>query len=265
MQNHSVDNKAWLKAQNLPSNVYAGQTFAISDEQVWKNMPQDDYLQHNFALHVGDHPQKVQQQRMKLLNQLSSFGVQSLHWLNQTHSTTVHRIGGKVSHHVLDGDAWVTQQHGVGLVIMTADCMPIVLCDKDGREVACLHAGWRGLLNGMIEQTVQEMQYPAHFAWMGVAISQANFEVGAEVREAFVASDADFAHDFIVKENSSGEKYLADLYSIARKKLRRLGVQYITGGDDCSFANPNYYSYRRNAKTGRMVTFVFIAKSSQEK
>lgn len=245
----------WHSVTGLANGVYAGQTVAISDPQQPIQQP---YLQHNLALHVGDDVQAVQQQRLYLLQQLHAFGVTRLHWLQQTHSTTVHQLDERLNLDLLDGDAWITRQQGVGLAIMTADCLAIVLCDENGTEVACLHAGWRGLLNGIIEKTVQAMQTPAHYAWISVAICQQNFEVGAEVRQAFVESQADFADAFIPNSNGEKDKYLADLYAIARQKLTQLGVTHIHQASQCSFADSHYYSYRRQATTGRMATFVFL-------
>lgn len=245
----------WQAVTTLPQSVYAGQTVAISNPQHSIKQP---YLQHNLALHVGDDVHAVQQQRLHLLNQLHEFGLTRLHWLQQTHSTDVHHVDGHLNLTLLDGDAWITRQHGVGLAIMTADCLAIVLCDADGTEVACLHAGWRGLLNGIIEKTVQAMHTPVQYAWIGVAICQQNFEVGAEVRQAFVESQADFATAFIPNPNGAKDKFLADLYAIARQKLAQLGVKHISQASQCSFADSQYYSYRRQATTGRMATFVFL-------
>lgn len=249
----------WQAVTTLPKGVYAGQTVAISDPQQRITPP---YLQHNLALHVGDDVQAVQQQRLQFLSQLHAFGLTRLHWLQQTHSTDVHHVDAQLNLTLLDGDAWITRQHGVGLAIMTADCLAIVLCDADGTEIACLHAGWRGLLNGIIEKTVQAMHTHAQYAWISVAICQQNFEVGAEVRQAFVESQADFAAAFIPNPNGEKDKFLADLYAIARQKLAQLGVKHISQASQCSFADSQYYSYRRQATTGRMATFVFLNRES---
>lgn len=249
----------WQAATGLPKGIYAGQTYAYP-----QNLDQAQYPEQtqpfgalNFGLHVGDEINLVQQRRANLLSQLSSFGATRLQWLDQTHSTHVYRID---QHPVLmlnEGDGLVTYQRGVALMMMTADCLPIVVTDADGEEVACLHAGWRGLANGIIEATIASMQNLPSYAWIGTAISQQNFEVGAEVKTTFLALDADFAQHFI-PHTQAQDKYFADLTGLARAKLRALGIEHITAAEQCSYADPaKFYSYRRQAKTGRMATFVF--------
>lgn len=239
----------------LPNGVIAGQTLAIVDSSQVSHSP---YLQQNLALHVGDDTLQVQHHRMALLKSLSKYGIDRLQWLNQIHSTIAFSVKQN-DWQLRDGDGLITKEKGIALMMMTADCLPIVLCNDTGTEVACLHAGWRGLLNGIVENTIEKIETQPTFAWLGVAISQANFEVGAEVREAFIHKDECFMSDFLLRQSQQG-KYLADLYSIAKKILNLSGIKQITGGVDCSFANPNYYSYRRNSQTGRMATFVAIPK-----
>lgn len=244
----------WHASHCMPKGVFAAQTFSIIDQQKPIIEP---YLQQNLALHVGDKTKQVQSNRIHLLEQLQAYGVNRLVWLNQTHSTTVYRENAEPSLRLRDGDGLVTQEKGVALVMMTADCLPIVISNQDGTEIACLHAGWRGLADGIIESTVSKMQTPGFSAWIGAAISQQNFEVGAEVKAKFEAINADYANDFLPKQNG---KFLADLYSIAIKKLNALGVKAVSGADRCSYAEKQYfYSYRRQAHTGRMATFVFIS------
>ena len=253
-----TDSNLWLTAAGLPSNVYAGQTVSVIDPLTDNAQPYShpSYLQQNLALHVGDDARQVQRNRFHLLNALQPFGATQLHWLSQTHSTIAHRIDSTVNTQLLEGDGLVTSEQGVALMMMTADCLPIVLCNQDGTEVACLHAGWRGLARGIIEATVKQMKSQPSFAWMGAAISQQHFEVGAEVKATFVQENADFENDFLMQNNG---KFLADLYSIARKKLTALGVENVSGGEHCTFAEADkFYSYRRNSMTGRMATFIFI-------
>lgn len=247
----------WLAAPGLPKNVCAGQTLAYVNKSESYLQEEGQYFgQQNFALHVGDEVTQVQIHRMQLLAQLQSLGVQQLRWLNQTHSTIVHRVEKALSLELLDGDGLVTTEKGVALVMMTADCLPIVLSNQDGSEVACLHAGWRGLANGIIEKTCATMTSQVTHAWIGAAISQENFQIGAEVRDIFLAQNPSYHEDFLAQDQ---DKYLADLYAIARKKLQALGVEAIGGGERCSFKDEShFYSYRRQAKTGRMATFIFI-------
>lgn len=244
----------WYAATGMPKGIFAGQTVSIVDNQAPVIEP---YLQQNLALHVQDDAARVQQNRAQLLQQLQRYGAKQLSWLNQTHSTTVYTVDAVPQLQLQDGDGLVTQHKGIGLVMMTADCLPIVVSNAEGTEVACLHAGWRGLADGIIEATLAKMQSQASFAWIGAAISQPNFEVGTEVKARFESLSAEFSEDFIAKPNG---KFLADLYAIATKKLKALGVQHVTGADRCSYAEKDkFYSYRRHVQTGRMATFVFIS------
>ncbi|MEC7119190.1 MAG: peptidoglycan editing factor PgeF [Pseudomonadota bacterium] len=225
----------------------------VHDASLWSQPPFDQF---NLALHVGDHPVSVQANRHCLLAQLQPYGLQRLVWLNQTHSTTVVRVDRALSFASLNADALVTDQRGVGLVIMTADCLPIVLTDVVGCEVAVLHAGWRGLVDGVIEATVAAMRYPAQQAWLGAAIGATAFEVGDEVRTRFIAHDPTAAQAFIPQSNG---QYLADLYALARLRLVRLGINLITGGERCTLQEAAaFYSYRRDGVTGRMATVAFL-------
>jgi len=241
--------------QGLPHGVYVGQT----QIQHPLTLPtQNQYLKgFNLALHVQDDAQRVQQHRMFLLNEFASFGVDKMTWMTQTHSTICHTINEQIPFSAIEGDGLVTQRKGHALMMMTADCLPVVLGNVDGTEVANLHAGWRGLANGIIENTVREMQSPPTWAWLGAAISQPCFEVGAEVKTIFCDKYPELASTFIAGQTIG--KYQADLYAIARFILNRLGIGTVLGGDQCSYLQAqDYFSYRRDAKTGRMATFVFM-------
>ena len=140
--------------------------------------------------------------------------------------------------------------------MMTADCLPVVLGNADGTEVANLHAGWRGLAGGIIENTIATMQTQPTWAWLGACISQPCFEIGAEVKQAFCEK---YPLEFAFKAGEQAGKYYADLYAIARYILEQHGVTLVSGGDQCTYTQTeDYFSYRRNAKTGRMATFVFM-------
>lgn len=244
--------------QGLPAHVYVGQ----SKIQLEDSLPSEstDLAGFNLALHVHDNPKRVQQHRIKLLQHFAQYGVTQLTWLNQTHSTICHRVDGLAQFQPLSGDGLVTQDVGHALMIMTADCLPIVLGNADGTEIANLHAGWRGLAHGMIEQTLAKMITSAQWAWLGTAISQPCFEIGAEVKQQFLQQYADVEPYFQASTTQDG-KYYADLYAIARYILQQHGVTTILGGEECSYLNAEqYYSYRRNSKTGRMATFVFLGK-----
>jgi YfiH family protein len=143
-------------------------------------------------------------------------------------------------------------------VVRTADCLPILLCSSDGTEVAAVHAGWRGLAAGVIEATIARLRHAPDdlLVWLGPAISQAAFEVGDEVRAAFVDQEPDDVRHFVA--NSRG-RWQADLYALASSRLGRLGVGSITGGGFCTFTErERFFSYRRNPDCGRMVSFVAL-------
>lgn len=243
----------------MPANVYVGQTKIQYDDSLKSET--EELAGFNLALHVGDDAKRVQQHRMKLLQAFADYGVHQLTWLNQTHSTICHRVDSQVNFQTLQGDGLVTNDVGHALMIMTADCLPIVLVNADGTEIANLHAGWKGLAHGMIEQTLATMSSPAQFAWLGAGISQSCFEVGVEVKEQFLQRYPTV--DFAFQPSSSQQgKYYADLYAIARLILQQHGVQHILGGTECTYQQTDdYYSYRRANKTGRMATFVFIGQN----
>jgi hypothetical protein len=144
--------------------------------------------------------------------------------------------------------------------VLTADCLPVLFCDRAGRWVAAAHAGWRGLAAGILERTVARATAPPAelMAWLGPAIGPAAFEVGDEVRAAFVADDAGAARCFTP---SPAGRWLADLYALARRRLAAAGVSWIGGDGECTYSDPRrYYSYRRDGVTGRMASLVWLAE-----
>lgn len=243
----------------LPKGVYVAQTRVAYDQAV--ETQNSALAGFNLALHVGDNTLRVQQHRMQLLDDLAEFGVRKMTWMNQTHSTICQRVEDEdLYFQAREGDALVTQLSSHALMMMTADCLPIVLGNIDGTEVANLHAGWKGLASGIIQNTITAMHTTPTWAWLGAAISQPCFEVGAEVKAAFCqqypAVDAAFV------EGRQTGKFYADLYMIARYILAEHGVMTVLGGDQCSYTQvDDYFSYRRAAQTGRMATFVFIRES----
>lgn len=239
----------------LPKGVYVGQTEIDHPQALVAHSPELSGF--NLALHVHDYPQRVQQHRMSLLHDFAQYGVKKLTWMTQTHSTICHTVNEDLHFNALEGDGLVTQTRGHVLMMMTADCLPVVLGNADGSEIANLHAGWRGLANGIIENTIQTMQTQPTWAWLGAAISQPCFEVGAEVKQAFCNQYPELDHAF--EQGQAEGKFQADLYAIARFILKQHGVTQILGGDQCSYQqSERYYSYRRNARTGRMATFAFM-------
>lgn len=210
----------------------------------------------NLALHVGDLPANVEQNRSQLIqkNRLPTAPV----WLNQVHGVEVIELTSsqKITMPVT-ADAAFSKQKNQICTVMTADCLPVLLCKQDGSAVAAVHAGWRGLLSGIIEKSVQKLTEPEKvMAWLGPAIGPANFEVGKEVQAAFVSKNKVFEQAFRRIDN---EHFLADLYALARMVLVQQGVTQIYGGEHCTVAEADFfYSYRRDKTTGRMASLIWI-------
>lgn len=207
----------------------------------------------NLALHVGDDESLVRQNR-DLLRQSLSLPAEPC-WLNQTHGIRVATLGQDATR---DVDAAVTRRRGTVAVVMTADCLPILLCNRNGDEVAAVHAGWRGLRAGVIQATLATMKSANNqlLAWIGPGISQPCFEVGEEVRTAFIDSMPAAADYF--SANREGH-YLCDLAGLARQVLNAQGVNSVAVDPHCSYRNSELlYSYRREAVTGRMASLIWI-------
>ncbi|HEY0634121.1 MAG TPA: peptidoglycan editing factor PgeF [Gammaproteobacteria bacterium] len=207
----------------------------------------------NLASHVGDEPRAVAENRRRLREQLQL--PEEPRWLNQVHGRCA--ADAAVVAAPCDADASFTALPGVVCAVLTADCLPLLLCDRAGTKVAAVHAGWRGLHGGVIEQTVRAMNIAGEelLAWLGPAIGPAAFEVGGEVRDAFMAVDARAAQAF----RTHGERWLADLYLLARQRLAAVGVTDVFGGGRCTFHEPDkFYSYRREAQTGRMASLIWL-------
>lgn len=210
------------------------------------------YASLNLGTHVGDDPQLVAENRALLRQQLPAEPA----WLSQTHSTLV--LEASQVSAAPEADASFTRQDNTVCVVMTADCLPVLLCDRQGSVVAAAHAGWRGLCDGILEASIDSMQTdPAELmAWMGPAIGPDAFEVGAEVRAAFMAHDpaSDAAFSPI-----GDDKYLADIYLLARQRLQAAGVSAIYGGGRCTvIERDRFFSYRRDGRTGRMASLIWL-------
>jgi YfiH family protein len=212
------------------------------------------YASLNLGAHVGDDAQAVSKNRLRLRNALE-LSREPL-WLNQVHGTAVVEV---VAHAAPPtADASFARSPGQACAVLTADCLPVLFCDRDGTRVAAAHAGWRGLAGGVLESALRAMSVAPDrvLAWLGPAIEQDMFEVGAEVREQFVARSADNAHAF--QPNARG-RWQADLYDLARRELARLGVTEVFGGGFRCYADRDrFYSYRRDGTTGRMATLVWM-------
>ena len=210
----------------------------------------------NVAQHVGDDADHVGENRALLLSSLP--GDVRVAWLNQVHGIQVVEASASINTPA-KADALWTSDPLTACAIMTADCLPVLFCDSEGNRVAAAHAGWRGLLQGVLRNTVTQMgSAPSElFAWIGPAISQKNFEVGSEVREAFLSQWARLATDCFLPGARKGA-YLADLRGLAAMQLRAMGVSQITHDDRCSFDNADaLFSYRRDGVTGRNVSLIF--------
>ena len=211
------------------------------------------YASMNLGAHVGDDPAAVAENRAILGRATACAPL----WLTQVHGTAV-AVCGEVGQGS-EADAAVSRLPGLACAMMTADCLPVLLCNRAGTVVGAAHAGWRGLCDGVIEAAVAAMGVPGAeiLAWLGPAIGPAAFEVGGEVRQAFVSRDPAAEVAFTVRENG---KWLADLYLLARLRLRVVGVTSISGGDLCTVAEPGrFFSYRRDGVTGRMASLVWLA------
>ena len=217
----------------------------------------------NLGNHVNDNPMHVAHNRQLLSQFLPSEPV----WLSQVHGVNV--VDAAETDCQPNADASFTRRKNVVCVTMTADCLPILLCDQAGTVVASIHAGWRSLCDGVIEATVSKMTTDASqlmacdlMAWLGPAIGPNAFEVGSEVRAQFIAKDAKAALAF----HPFKEKYLADIYKIASQRLNNLGITQIYGGGIdqneywCTFTQKEqFFSFRRDGATGRMATLIWLA------
>jgi polyphenol oxidase len=209
----------------------------------------------NLGDHVGDDPADVVANRARLRRQLPA----EPGWLRQVHSKRVVELGRDGNR---EADAAFTRQAGTVCAVLTADCLPLLFCDRAGSVVAAAHAGWRGLANGILEASVAAMQVPPGeiLAWMGAAIGPQAFEVGDEVREAFVSRHPEAAAAFLPHPSSVPGKWLADIYRLARIRLAGVGVDAVYGGGRCTFSErESFYSYRRDGVTGRMASLVWLA------
>jgi len=232
-----------------PANVRAVSTTRLGGV----SHPPFDSL--NLAGHVGDAPVAVANNRARLAGALSLPA--SPHWLSQVHGTEVARLETG-SEGLPEADASLTTQPGVVCAVLTADCLPVLFCDRAGSRVAVAHAGWRGLSAGVLEATVSAFQLPADeiLAWLGPAIGPRAFEVGEEVRQAFCVVDPAAAEAFIA---AGPGHWRADLYQLARQRLARAGVTAITGGGRCTFTEVDtFYSFRRDGITGRMASLIWL-------
>lgn len=208
----------------------------------------------NLGAHCGDNVEHVEENR-HLFYAAAGLPSQPV-WLEQVHGTAVLKLTG-VPYASKRADASWSDTPGSVCAVMTADCLPVLFCNKNGTEIAAAHAGWRGLCEGVLEETVACFKdRPENIiAWLGPAIGPSAFEVGPEVREAFVAKDAQADVAF----RPAGEKYYADIYTLACQRLANVGIEQVYGGDRCTHTESgDFFSYRRDKTTGRMASFIWL-------
>jgi hypothetical protein len=218
------------------------------------------YAGFNLGERVGDVARAVARNRQVLRSHLPSDPL----WMRQVHGTNVIDADATGPAADIEGDAAVTRSSHRVLAVLTADCMPVLMCDDSGSVIGVAHAGWRGLAAGVIEAAVHAMKVDPErlLAYIGPAIGASAYEVGAEVREAFVAGRPSAAHAFTTRADAMPGKYLADLALLARQRLGRCGVMRISGGTHCTLADrERFYSFRRDGATGRFASLIWISDS----
>lgn len=223
----------------------------------------DQYQGLNIAAHVGDSTKNVAANRAILRDQLSL--PSEPYWLNQTHSTIAVEVPYQYRPHpagnidsMIEADAAYTRLINHVCVVMTADCLPLLIVDDEATEVAAIHAGWRGLAGGIIANTVESLNKPADklHVWLGPAIGAKSFEVGEEVKQAFVERNIENEQAFIA---TKPEKFVCDIYQLAKIELAKLGVKHVSGGEHCTvLQTEQFYSYRRDGQTGRMASLIWL-------
>lgn len=234
---------------SAPSHIKA---FGTCRHQGYSQAPFDSW---NPATHTGDNEADVQKNRRLLYEQLQ-LPAEPV-WLDQVHGTDIIRLSANVTPASADG----SYSNGTGqvCVVMTADCLPLLITNTQGTEVAAVHAGWRGLCEGVIESAISQFTSSAEelLVWLGPAIGPEAFEVGEEVRQAFLQHDSQAEAAFKVKD----DKWMADIYQLARQRLAACGVTEVSGGEYCTYTDSErFFSYRRDGQTGRMASLIWIEK-----
>ncbi|NQD57576.1 peptidoglycan editing factor PgeF [Pseudomonas sp. CM25] len=212
---------------------------------------QSPYATFNLGDHVGDDPAAVAENRRRLSDE---FAIQPA-WLKQVHGLVVADADPAV---VAEADASWTDQPGVACTVMTADCLPVLFCDRAGTRVAAAHAGWRGLAGGVLEATLDRLALAPEevLVWLGPAIGPKAFEVGLEVRDAFTAVHPEAARAFV--DGQRPGKLMADIYELARIRLAARGVTAVYGGGWCTVSDERFFSYRRTPQGGRFASLVWL-------
>lgn len=239
----------WLRPEwSAPGNVRAFVTTRAG------GVSEGEYASMNLGYSSGDAPENVARNRAIVRAALPS----DPNYLRQVHGTGIANLDHPAGSGTVTADGAVTARTSSVATVLTADCMPLLLADRRGRRVGAVHAGWRGMAAGVIESAVRAMEVEPLdvIAWMGPTIGPEAFEVGPEVREAFVSREGEAAAHF---RSHRPDKFMADLYGLAQLRLRRCGVREIHGGGFCTFREPGrFFSYRRAPRSGRMGAFIWM-------
>lgn len=239
---HSLINPDWP----APASVRA----CVTTRDGGVSLP--PYATFNLGDHVGDDPAAVAENRRRLRDTLDTQPV----WLQQVHGT---HVADADPAHVAQADASWTDRPGIACCVMTADCLPVLFCDRAGTRVAAAHAGWRGLAGGVLEATLERLGLAPEevLVWLGPAIGPHAFEVGLEVRDAFTDLHPHAASAFVPGQRP--DKLMADIYALARIRLAASGVTAVYGGGFCTVNDPRFFSYRRTPQGGRFASLVWLA------
>ena len=241
----------WLQADwPAPDFIKAGTTLRQG------GVSKGDYASFNLATHVGDELAAVEENRAILTRNLNI--PDAPQWLEQIHSTKAVLLPNGET--IPKADASYTSKENVVCAVMTADCLPLLVTNKQGSCVASIHAGWRGLCDGIIETTIKKLPVDPEslLVWLGPAIGADVYEVGEEVYDAFIKTEVEAKQAFI---SVSEGHWLFDIYQLARLRLNKTGVKQIYGGDRCTLSEEQqFYSYRRDDVTGRMASMIWIDK-----
>ncbi|MFT4862464.1 MAG: YfiH family protein [Pseudohongiellaceae bacterium] len=236
----------WL----APGNVLAGTTLRT------KGLSRKPFATNNMGLHVGDNATYVANNRLQLASSIGKD--QNWQWLEQTHSVDVVRV--EEAGPALEADAIYTSVPNIMCCVMSADCLPVFITNQEGSEVAIAHCGWRGLAGGVLDNTLAEFksQPDQLLVYLGPAIGPCHFEVGEDVKAAFSVSMPKATVDTLFAPKGH-DKYLADIYGLAKAKLHELGVSNHFGGEACTVCDSErFFSFRRDGVTGRMANFICL-------
>lgn len=258
-QNDNMNLRLIVPQWPAPENVHAATSTRLG------GVSQEPFASLNVAGHVGDDAASVAANRKRLGQALLL--PEKPHWLSQVHGTGVVALDdGSIG--LPEADASTTREPGCVCAVLTADCLPVLFCDRSGTRVAAAHAGWRGLAAGVLESTVEALGVPKGeiLVWLGPAIGPQSFEVGEDVCQAFVEQNPEAASAFVpLAANAKEGHWLADLYQLARMRLAKVGVTSVYGGGFCTFKDQEqFYSFRRDGQTGRMASLIWMEPESNQ-